>query len=66
MSKKPVDPPKEPDRLECWVTLNGQTGCIQCGGGRTGSVPVALLPPRTCFFCKKEIKDKWPKGVESR
>jgi len=52
--------PDEPDRLECWVTLSGETGCIECGGDRTGSKPVALLPPRVCVFCKKEITDKWP------
>lgn len=50
----------EIQRLECWVTLNGETGCIECGGGRIGSRPVALLPPRTCAFCEKEIQDKWP------
>lgn len=47
-------------RLECWVTLSGETSCIQCGGERTGSRPVSLLPPRTCAFCRKDIKDKWP------
>ena len=53
----------EHDRLECWVTLSGETGCIKCGGDRTGSKPVALLPPRICVFCKKTITDKWPKSV---
>lgn len=52
---------KEPRRLECWVTASGETGCMECGGDMTGSKPVALLPPRTCHFCKKNITDLWPR-----
>lgn len=47
-------------RLECWVTANGETGCMECGGERSGSKPVSLEAPRTCAFCRKEIKDPWP------
>lgn len=50
-------------RLECWTTLDGKTVCMNCASLFTASRPVALLPPRTCSECKKEITDPWPQAT---